>query len=101
MNKNSSDFLSTQSDQWTDSPILLALWHDGHEDWKSAHDQVDQLPGKSAARIHAYLHRKEGDQWNADYWYRIAGEGRPNVSLEQEWEDLVQRYLTSDPEESV
>jgi hypothetical protein len=75
------------------SAELKALWYDGKGDWTKAHDQVDQLPGKSAARVHAYLHRKEGDQWNADYWYRRAGESRPNLSLEEEWEELVGRFL--------
>lgn len=71
---------------------LLALWHDGKGDWRQAHDQVDQLPGKNPARIHAYLHRKEGDLWNADYWYSKAGEKRPNQTLDEEWESLVQRF---------
>jgi hypothetical protein len=75
------------------SPELLALWYDGKGDWNKAHDQVDQLAGQSAARVHAYLHRKEGDQWNADYWYRRAGESRPACTLEKEWEDLVTRFL--------
>jgi hypothetical protein len=75
-------------------PELMALWHDGKGQWEKAHDQVDQLSGKSAARIHAYLHRKEGDLWNADYWYRKAGEPRPNASLEEEWEELLGRFWT-------
>ncbi len=74
------------------SPELKALFYDGKGDWKKGHDFVDELQGKSAARVHAYLHRKEGDQWNADYWYRRAGESRPDVSLEEEWEMLVERY---------
>lgn len=94
MNNSLHSFLSTDSSAWQDFPVLLSLWYDGHGDWKSAHDQVDQLPGKSAARIHAYLHRKEGDQWNSDYWYSKAGERRPSVSLEEEWEELVLRFLT-------
>lgn len=75
------------------SPELLALWHDDKGNWNKAHDQVDHLPGKDAARVHAYLHRKEGDLWNADYWYRQAGIARPNQSLEQEWESLVRYFL--------
>lgn len=76
------------------SPELKALWYDGKGNWKMAHDQVDQLSGKSAARVHAYLHRKEGDLWNADYWYSKAGEKRPLVSLEEEWQELVSRFLS-------
>lgn len=75
------------------SPELLALWHDGKGDWKSAHNQVDHLETRSAARVHAYLHRKEGDNWNADYWYRRAGEKRPSISLDEEWKELVLRFL--------
>jgi hypothetical protein len=93
MNNSHGSFLSTDAAAWEDSPVLLALWFDGHEDWESAHAQVDQLTGKPAARIHAYLHRKEGDQWNADYWYAKAGEKRPNLSLTEEWEELVERFL--------
>jgi hypothetical protein len=43
--------------------------------------------------VHAYLHRKEGDIWNADYWYNRAKQTRPNVSLEKEWEQLVLEFL--------
>jgi hypothetical protein len=35
------------------------------------------------------LHRKEGDNFNADYWYTKAGKKRPSFSLEKEWELLV------------
>jgi hypothetical protein len=39
--------------------------------------------------VHAYLHRKEGDLSNADYWYRRAGKRHPAVTLEQEWAEIV------------
>lgn len=87
------EFLSSDPSKWKDSPILLALWFDGRGQWEEAHGQVDQMSGKAAARVHAYLHRKEGDQWNADYWYSKAGERRSSQSLEQEWEELVNRFL--------
>jgi len=74
------------------SSVLKSLYYEGKGDWKTSHDMVDELPGKSAARVHAYLHRKEGDQWNADYWYRRAGESRPGVSLEEEWIMLLDRF---------
>ena len=34
---------------------------------------VQDLTSKEAAWVHAYLHRKEGDQMNAAYWYDRAG----------------------------
>lgn len=73
---------------------LQALWHDGTGNWKIAHDLIDQLTDQRSAHIHAYLHRKEGDIWNADYWYKKAGKTRPEVSLAEEWEMLVKEYLS-------
>ena len=74
------------------SELLKALWYDAKGDWNKAHDFVDQSPGSDAAWVHAYLHRKEGDLWNADYWYSKAKKNRPSVSLEQEWESLVEYF---------
>ena len=74
------------------SVLLQALWYDAKGDWKTAHDLIDQLPDKDAAHLHAYLHRKEGDNWNADYWYTRAGEKRPNLSLDEEWEMLFYKF---------
>jgi len=72
---------------------LKSLWYDGKGDWHKAHAQVDQLTDQASAWIHAYLHRKEGDIWNADYWYSRARQTRPNISLEKEWEQLVLQFL--------
>lgn len=73
---------------------LRALWHDARDDWKRAHEIVQNETGKTAARVHAYLHRKEGDLANADYWYARCDEERPRGGLEKEWESLVRRFLT-------
>jgi hypothetical protein len=51
------------------------------------------VPDKNASWIHAYLHRKEGDITNADYWYNQAGRKRPNISLNEEWEEIVKAML--------
>lgn len=77
------------------SIYMQALWFDGKGDWNKAHDLVNDLTSGEAARIHAYLHRKEGDIGNADYWYRRAGATRPVVSLDEEWLMLVGLYLNS------
>ena len=75
------------------SVLLKSLWHDKKGDWKKAHDLVNQLPGVDAAWVHAYLHRKEGDIWNADYWYARAKKTRPSYSLEEEWSNLVAYFI--------
>ncbi|MGK6352371.1 hypothetical protein [Parapedobacter sp. DT-150] len=68
---------------------LEALWYDAKGDWNKAHDLINDLEDRQSAHVHAYLHRKEGDLWNADYWYRRAGQQRPATTLEEEWEELV------------
>ena len=75
------------------SPQLKSLWYDGKGNWQQAHNQVDHLNDQSSAWVHAYLHRKEGDTWNADYWYKRAGKTRPDISLDDEWEQLVLEFL--------
>jgi len=75
------------------SPALKALWYDAKGDWHRAHAQVDHLSYHESAWVHAYLHRKEGDIGNADYWYRRAGKNRPDSSLDEEWEQLVLQLL--------
>ena len=68
-------------------PGLSALWHDGKGDWQRAHAIVQAEGDSTAARIHAYLHRKEGDDWNSRYWHRRAGSRYPDgISLDQEWD---------------
>ncbi len=75
------------------SIYLKALWYDAQENWDKAHILIQDLNDKNAAWIHAYLHRKEGDTSNADYWYSRAGKKRPSVSVEQEWEEIVNGFL--------
>ena len=72
---------------------LKSLWYDGKGDWNRAHSEVDHLGDLDSAWVHAYLHRKEGDIWNADYWYSKAKRVRPDLSLEEEWEQLVLHFL--------
>jgi hypothetical protein len=71
------------------SIYLTALWYDAKGNWDKAHELIQDIDDAKAAWIHAYLHRKEGDVWNADYWYKRAGKKRPSVSLHEEWESLV------------
>lgn len=73
------------------SVYLQSLWYDAKGDWDKAHSLIDHLSDKTACRVHAYLHRVEGDRWNANYWYTKAGETMPDVSLKEEWVMLVQR----------
>ena len=73
--------------------LLQALWHDAKGDWQRAHEITQAATGKPAARVHAYLHRKEGDLDNARYWHERAGSTMPDITLEQEWETLAADLL--------
>ena len=68
---------------------LAALWWDAQGDWARAHGLVDELETVDGMAVHAYLHRKEGEAWNADYWYKRAGRRFHRATLEEEWAALV------------
>ncbi len=75
-------------------PALQALWHDAKGDWERAHSAVQQnAHSRADAWVHAYLHRKEGDDGNAGYWYARAGRKFPNSSLEAEWSEIARELL--------
>ena len=78
-------------------PLLQALWHDAHGRWDAAHTIAQDIHTADAARVHAYLHREEGDDWNAGYWYRQAGQPRFTGSLEDEWTALATAFLAQAP----
>ena len=85
--------LSAETPPADASVYLKALWYDAKENWKEAHELIQDIPDKDASWIHAYLHRKEGDIWNSDYWYSKAGKKRPSLSLQEEWEQIVNAFL--------
>lgn len=70
-------------------PLLAAMWWDARGDWARAHGIAQSVEGADGCWVHAYLHRKEGDLGNADYWYRRAGLRRPETALDAEWAAVV------------
>jgi len=75
---------------------LAALWWDAKGDWTRAHALVDELETRDGMAVHAYLHRKEGSDSNADYWYRRSGRDFHRPSLEAEWTALVEALIHKD-----
>ena len=75
------------------SVYLQSLWYDAKGDWDKAHELIQDLPDSKAALLHAYLHRKEGDQWNAEYWYRKAGRTPAQGPLSDEFESILNEFL--------
>jgi len=72
---------------------VAALWWDAKGDWARAHSLVDELETPDGMAVHAYLHRKEGVEWNANYWYDRAGRQYRRPTLDAEWRALVKGLL--------
>jgi hypothetical protein len=78
---------------------LAALWWDAKGNWKQSHEVAGQDEGPAAAWVHAYLHRKEGDAGNANYWYTRADKTPSKSSLADEWTEITELLLAgTEPE---
>ena len=77
------------------APALAALWWAKKGDWEKAHRIVMDEHGRDAAWVHAYLHRAEGDDGNAHYWYTRARRAVAKISLDDEWNEIVETLSTS------
>ena len=90
------DFLKSIDDDQPSavlSETLTSLWWDKKGNWNRAHSIAQEISTVYGSAVHAYLHRKEGVLWNADYWYSRAGRKRPAIPLETEWKMLVEEML--------
>ena len=74
---------------------LAALWWAAKGDWDRAHALVMDDDTREAAWVHAYLHRVEGDQENAGYWYRRAAVAAATTSLDDEWKHISTALLNA------
>jgi hypothetical protein len=62
-------------------------------DWEGSHNIAQTNEGHpDYDRLHALLHRMEGDEWNAKYWYNRCKISVPKISIEQELEELLIKY---------
>lgn len=73
--------------------VLGALWQAAKGDWHAAHHLAQSDRSAAGAWVHAHLHRVEGDEGNADYWYRRAGKPRSTAPLEVEWDEIAGALL--------
>lgn len=74
---------------------LIALKDDGLKRdaaWRRAHELAQRHEGVPAYdHLHAVLHRIEGDDANAAYWYRRAGETMSEGDVLAEVDLLIER----------
>lgn len=75
------------------SPALAALWHDAKGDWDEAHKLAQSQEDATGSWVHAYLHRVEGDERNAGYWYKRADKPHSTAPLAEEWREIATALL--------
>jgi hypothetical protein len=73
--------------------LLKSLAFDRAGDWETAHSIAQDDPSDQGSAVHAFLHREEGVEWNADYWYRRARTSALRRFSDEEWEALVLEIL--------
>ena len=73
--------------------VQKAMWFAAKGDWDMAHKlaQADNSP--TGAWVYAYLHRVEGDENNAGYWYARAGKPHSTARLQTEWAEIANELL--------
>ena len=87
--------LQNQASPPSDASLAItALWWVCNSNWQKAHDLIDGEPGLDLAWIHAFLHRMEGDQANASYWYARSGRQAPGTTIGKELEQLKDYFLS-------
>ncbi len=90
------DFIETLTDSAPPEGVglpLQALWHERHGDWTRAHALAQAAEDADGSWVHAYLHRREGDDANARHWYARAHRSLPDLSLDDEWSEIVRALL--------
>ena len=73
--------------------IYNALLEAKKGNWEKAHNVAQSREGHTDFdRLHALVHRIEGDEWNAKYWYNRCKLSFPKVSIKEEIEMLLEKY---------
>ena len=74
---------------------LAALWHAARGEHEKAHGLVQDDQSEEAAWVHAHVHRAEGDEDNARYWYDKAGKPHARIGVKDEWAEIAGALLGS------
>ena len=90
---NGNDLRSAKTLPERLTPPLAALWHVARGEWDRAHTLVQDDDSAEAAWVHAHLHRVEGDEGNAGYWYARARKPHASVSHDEEWKQIADALL--------
>ncbi|MCB1209681.1 MAG: hypothetical protein KDK97_10160 [Verrucomicrobiales bacterium] len=78
------------------TPEAMALWHAKKGNWEAAHNIAQDIHTPMGSWIHALLHVIEGDQWNADYWFRKAKKpSRKPAQIDALWDEIADTVLST------
>ena len=70
--------------------LLIRAIHRANQGfWDEAHTIVQQIEDPISYWLHANLHREEGDDSNAGYWYHRAVREFSDLSFEEEREQIL------------
>lgn len=58
------------------------------DNFEDAHLVLKHYESPEAAWLRAFLYRKGGDSWNANYWYDKAGRTMPTSSIDIELKEI-------------
>ncbi len=73
-----------------------ALWHAKKGNWEAAHNIAQEIHTPMGSWIHALLHLIEGDQGNANYWFRLAGKpARKPADIDALWNEIASSLQTT------
>ena len=70
--------------------MLEAIAFDQEEEWEEALRIMQHYDSQISCWFRAYLYRKAGDEWNANYWYDKAGRKYTRKSFEAELEEIIE-----------
>jgi hypothetical protein len=74
--------------------VIKALWYLHHDQWDDAHDIAQNDSSPHGSWLHGILHKVEGDEWNAKYWYQKAGMPYREIPLNEEIKLLADQILS-------
>ena len=75
---------------------LQALWYAEKGDWQKAHLIAQDVASPDGSWVHAHLHREEGDDGNAAYWYDRANQPVNTDSLKDERHSIIGSLLKNE-----
>ena len=71
------------------SESMQAMWYAKKGAWDKAHQIAQNITTNIGSWIHAYLHRVERDNFNANYWYNKANIKPISTSFDEEAKQII------------